>query len=47
MPSGNEPGAPPPRRSPLLAVVLSGLFPGLGQLYNREPLKGLLFGIGG
>ena len=35
---------PAPRpRSPMLAVFLSGLFPGLGQLYNRERLKGLLF----
>lgn len=31
-----------PRR-PLLAAFLSGVFPGLGQLYNRERLKGLLF----
>jgi hypothetical protein len=46
MPTGNEPGAPAPRRSPFLAVVLSGLFPGLGQLYNRERLKALLFLIG-
>ena len=29
----------PPRRHPLIAVVLSGLFPGLGQLYNGERLK--------
>jgi hypothetical protein len=35
------------RRSPLLAVFLSGVFPGLGQLYNRERLKALLFFIGG
>jgi len=47
MPTGNEPGALTPRRSPLLAVVLSGLFPGLGQLYNRERFKALLFLIGG
>jgi len=25
------------------ALVLSGLFPGLGQFYNRQPVKGLLF----
>ena len=37
----------PRRRSPILAVVLSGLFPGLGQLYNRERLKALLFFAGG
>ena len=30
------------RRSPLVAVLLSGLFPGLGQLYNREKAKALL-----
>jgi hypothetical protein len=47
MPAGNEPGAAGRRRSPLLAAVLSGLFPGLGQLYNRERLKALLFLIGG
>ncbi len=41
-----EPSAPPPRRSPTLAVILSGLFPGLGQLYNRERLKALLFFVG-
>ena len=47
MPARNEPGAATTRRSPLLAVVLSGLFPGLGQLYNRQRLKALLFLIGG
>jgi hypothetical protein len=31
------------RRRPLLAAFLSGIFPGLGQLYNRERLKALLF----
>jgi hypothetical protein len=35
------------RRSPFVAVLLSGVFPGLGQLYNRERLKALLFFIGG
>jgi hypothetical protein len=35
------------RRSPILAAILSGFFPGLGQLYNRERLKGLLFFAGG
>jgi hypothetical protein len=34
-------------RSPLLAAVLSGLFPGLGQFYNRQRGKGLLFLVGG
>ncbi len=38
----------PPRRgrSPLLAVILSGIFPGLGQLYNREMRKALVFLVG-
>jgi hypothetical protein len=47
MPTGDKPGAPARRRSPLLAAVLSGFFPGLGQLYNRERLKALLFLVGG
>ena len=37
----------PTTRSPILALVLSGLFPGLGQLYNRERLKASLFFIAG
>ena len=31
------------RKNPLLALVLSGILPGLGQLYNRQILKALLF----
>ena len=31
------------RRRALIAVVLSGLFPGLGQLYNGQRLKAVLF----
>ena len=34
-------------RNPLFAVLLSGLFPGLGQLYNRERWKGLVFVVAG
>jgi hypothetical protein len=34
------------RRSPTIAVLLSGTFPGLGQLYNRDGRKGLLFIVG-
>jgi len=30
-----------------VGFILSGLFPGLGQLYNREYLKGVLFIIPG
>ncbi len=26
-----------------VALILSGVFPGLGQFYNREPIKGALF----
>lgn len=32
-----------PARSPLLAGVLSGLLPGLGQFYNRQWAKGVGF----
>lgn len=32
------------RRSPLIATMCSVVFPGIGQLYNREPKKGLLLG---
>jgi hypothetical protein len=35
------------QRKPLLAAFLSGLFPGLGQLYNGERMKALLFAVGG
>ncbi len=31
------------RKNPILALVLSGLLPGLGQLYNNQIPKGLLF----
>jgi hypothetical protein len=31
------------RRRKVIAFVLSGIFPGLGQLYNREIMKGALF----
>lgn len=41
-------GAPPrKRRSRILAMTLSGLFPGLGQLYNREPWRALAFFVAG
>jgi len=32
----------PARRSPLLALALSTVIPGLGQLYNKEAGKGLV-----
>ena len=31
------------RRRKLFAFFLSGIFPGLGQLYNRDFVKGVLF----
>ena len=42
---GNDTGVAR-RRSPFVAVLLSGLFPGLGQVYNRQWLKALLFFLG-
>lgn len=30
-----------------MALFLSGIFPGLGQLYNRQPTKATLFLVGG
>ena len=36
----SDPGA---RRRQVVGFILSGVFPGLGQLYNREYLKGVLF----
>lgn len=33
-------------RSPRLAAVLSAIFPGLGQFYNRQWFKGIGFFIG-
>ena len=36
-----------PRRNAVVAVLLSGIFPGLGQLYNRQWLKAALFLAGG
>jgi hypothetical protein len=31
----------------VVALVLSGFFPGLGQLYNRQWLKGTAFAVAG
>ena len=33
-------------RSPRLAAILSAIFPGLGQFYNRQWFKGVGFFIG-
>lgn len=48
--TGLEPSREAPRRrrrSRLLAVTLSGLFPGLGQLYNGELWRGVAFAVAG
>ncbi len=37
-----DPGS---RRRQTIALVLSGIFPGLGQFYNRQHVKGGLFVI--
>jgi hypothetical protein len=37
-----DPGS---RRRQTIALVLSGIFPGLGQFYNRQHVKGALFVI--
>jgi hypothetical protein len=44
MPAMTDPAA---RRRQVLGFIFSGIFPGLGQLYNREYLKGVLFIIPG
>ena len=31
------------RKNPILALVLSGLLPGLGQVYNNQIVKGIIF----
>jgi len=46
MPSADQTTSTSARR-PISAAILSGIFPGLGQLYNHERLKGLLFGVAG
>jgi len=43
--SNKPPGTETPRRSAMLAVFLSGLFPGLGQLYNRRRAKAAAFAL--
>jgi len=35
------------RRRAAVALILSGIFPGLGQFYNRELFKGLVFLVAG
>ena len=33
----------PASRRKVVAFVLSGIYPGLGQFYNRQPIKGAAF----
>jgi hypothetical protein len=33
---------PAARRRRVVALILSGILPGLGQFYNRQPLKGAI-----
>ena len=35
--------SPSTRGRQLIALTLSGIFPGLGQFYNHQPLKGIGF----
>jgi hypothetical protein len=37
----------PARRRKIVALILSGIFPGLGQFYNRQPVKGGAFVVAG
>lgn len=39
--------APRVKRQQVIAFVLSGIFPGLGQFYNRHPGKGVAFLVAG
>ena len=35
------------RRRQIVALILAGIFPGLGQFYNREAIKGTMFLVAG
>jgi TM2 domain-containing membrane protein YozV len=35
-----------PSKSPVVAALLSGLIPGLGQLYNKQWVKGMAYLVG-
>ncbi len=35
------------RRRKVIALILSGIFPGLGQFYNRQHIKGVAFLVAG
>jgi hypothetical protein len=38
---------PSARRRKIVALILSGAFPGLGQFYNRQRIKGVVFLVAG
>ncbi len=38
---------PRARRGKVIALILSGIFPGLGQFYNRQHVKGVAFLVAG
>jgi hypothetical protein len=38
---------PSARRRKAIGLALSGIFPGLGQFYNRQPIKGAAFVVAG
>ena len=40
-----EPSASPEKKNPGLAAILSFFFTGLGQIYNGQIGKGIIFGI--
>jgi len=42
LPAGSAPAAVEAPKSPILALMLS-LFPGIGQIYNGQPAKALVF----
>jgi len=39
--------SPRARRRKIIAVFLSGVFPGLGQFYNRQPIKAIILLVAG
>jgi TM2 domain-containing membrane protein YozV len=41
--TSQQPSSGRPKKSVVAAAVASAIFPGLGQIYNGEPRKGVLF----
>ena len=46
-PADRDPVNESARPRKIVALVLSGIFPGLGQFYNRQPVKGAAFVVAG